>query len=67
MFFGGFSADPHHQDHSAVIGRILDSGRLVAIFSGLEPAELCHLAHFPDWLSYSRDLNLLDHGIWRIL
>jgi hypothetical protein len=39
MVFGRFSAGPHRYDHPAIVGEILDSGGLAAIFVGLEPAE----------------------------
>jgi hypothetical protein len=44
--FGGFSTGPYLQDHPAVGGRCLDSGRFTAIFARLEFAELLYLARF---------------------
>ncbi len=44
--YGSISTGPHCQDHSAVVGGILDSGRMAAIFAGLESAGLHHLAGF---------------------
>ncbi len=46
MSFGGSGISPHCQDHPAVVGRILDSGRFAAIFAGLEFAGLFYLARF---------------------
>jgi hypothetical protein len=46
MSFGGFSAGPHCHDHPGVVGGILDSSGLAAIFFGLEPPGLCYLEHF---------------------
>jgi hypothetical protein len=40
--FGGFSSGPHHHGHLAVLGRILDSGRLAVIFTRLEFAGLLY-------------------------
>jgi hypothetical protein len=37
---------PYCQDHPAVVGGILDSGGLAAIFAGLEPTGLCYLMCF---------------------
>jgi hypothetical protein len=45
MPFGGFSAGPHCQAQSAVVGGMLDSGGLAAILTGLEP-ELPYLERF---------------------
>ncbi len=45
MSSGGFSTGPHHQNHPAVIKRILDSGGVAAIFAGLEFARLFYLTH----------------------
>jgi hypothetical protein len=45
MPFGGFSAGPHCQAQSAVVGGMLDSSGLAAIFAGLEP-ELPYLERF---------------------
>jgi hypothetical protein len=44
--FSRFSAGPHHQDHPAVLGGILDSGGLASIFAGLEPAGFLYLKSF---------------------
>jgi hypothetical protein len=41
MSSGGFSANPHHQDHSA---DSLDSGRLATIFARLKPPGLLYVA-----------------------
>jgi hypothetical protein len=46
LSFGGFGAGPHRYNRPAAVYRILDSGRLAAIFPGLEPAWLCYLARF---------------------
>ncbi len=41
-----FSSYPCHQDNPAVFDGILNSGRLVAIFTGLEHAGLLYLVRF---------------------
>jgi hypothetical protein len=46
MSSGGFSAHPYCQDHTVVLGWILDFGRSAAIFAGLEPTGLLSLEHF---------------------
>ncbi len=43
--FSGFGTSPHYQDHPPVVGGILDSGGLAAIFARLEPAGLLYLVH----------------------
>ncbi len=43
MAFGRFSASPCRQDHSAVVGVIMDSGRMATIFASLEFAGLFYL------------------------
>jgi hypothetical protein len=45
MSFGRFSAG-HHKNHPAAVGGIPVSGRLAAIFAGLEPARLRYPARF---------------------
>ncbi len=47
-YFDRFFAGPHHQDHPAGVGGILDSGSLAAIFTGCELAWLLDVAHFAD-------------------
>ncbi len=42
---GRFSASPDRQNRPGTVCGIPDSGRLAAIFAGLEPARLCYLAH----------------------
>jgi hypothetical protein len=44
--FGRFCTCPHHQDHPAVLGKILDSCGLATIFPGLELDGLLYLEHF---------------------
>jgi hypothetical protein len=45
MSFGGSSATQQCQENSAAVAGILDSGGLVAIFTGPEPAGFCYLGH----------------------
>ncbi len=44
--FSRFRADPHCQNLPAVVGGILDPGRLAAIFARLEFAGLLYLVRF---------------------
>jgi hypothetical protein len=46
MSSGRCSAGPHRQDNLAVVGRILDSGRLNTIYAGIDLAGLLYLKHF---------------------
>jgi hypothetical protein len=46
MSSGRFSAGPYRQDNLAVVGRILDSGRLNTIFAVIDLAGLLYLEHF---------------------
>jgi hypothetical protein len=58
MSFSGFSASPHYQDHPAVVGRILDSGRFADISDRLETDRFLYLARFagesPDNVAFLR-------------
>jgi hypothetical protein len=45
MSSGGFSTGPHHQNHTAVINKILDTCGVTTIFARLEFARLFYLTY----------------------
>jgi hypothetical protein len=56
--FSGFTISPYCQDHPAVVGEILVSSGLIAIFTGLEPAGIRYLVRSADESPGTPNANL---------